>query len=182
MYGSNFLLLFCFPWSSISADMESGSCRWIVLTTFFFPVSLQSSGTPIHYTYGLHRRCSSLTGTCESFPKFEDCQRDRTFCSMWRSVGFLMSFAVVVEFASMIVCLLIIGGGKQKRDNGWKVLCSVLAVTALAQCASMAIVVSTTIRRYSTLMNAPVMIYFLVHLITIGSLDHCLLGLLILFP
>ena len=42
----------------------------------------------------------------------------------------------------MIVCLLMIGGGKQKRDKGWKVLCSVLAVTALAQCASMAIVVS----------------------------------------
>ena len=61
-----------------------------------------------------------------------------------------MSFAVAIELASMIVCLLLICGGKQKRDKGWKVLCSVLAVATLAQCASMAIVVSADFALYNT--------------------------------
>ncbi|KAL8993395.1 MAG: hypothetical protein Q9188_007340, partial [Gyalolechia gomerana] len=98
------------------------------------------SGQHIHYTYGLHRRCSSLTHTCEYFPHKQDCHGDRYFCSMWRSVGFLMSFAVVIEGMTLIAFIVILGGGKQKREQGWKVISGLLVLSALIQCAGMAII------------------------------------------
>ncbi|PKY06658.1 hypothetical protein P168DRAFT_288580 [Aspergillus campestris IBT 28561] len=82
------------------------------------------------YTYGLHRRCSSLTNTCESFPSSEDCHAgDRYFCSMWRSVGFLMSFAVVLEGMSL-----------RLRENGWKVLSLLILLSAVVQVGSVSLV------------------------------------------
>jgi hypothetical protein len=53
-----------------------------------------------------------------------------------------MSFAVIIELATLIAYAVIILGGKQRRDFGWKVVCGLLAVGAIVQCASMAIVVS----------------------------------------
>ncbi|KAF2839997.1 hypothetical protein M501DRAFT_1015083 [Patellaria atrata CBS 101060] len=101
-----------------------------------------STGEPIHYSYGLHRVCSSITGTCKHFPDtYTDCTgSNRSFCSMWRTVGFLMSFAVVIEFASLISYAVVLLGGKQKRDNGWKMVCGLLVVAGLVQCVSMAVV------------------------------------------
>lgn len=101
----------------------------------------QPSGEHIHYTYGLHRRCSSLTGTCDSFPGREECQKDRHFCSMWRSVGFLMSFAVVMEGMTLVAYIVLLSGGKQKREQGWKVICGLLFLVGLLQCAGMALIV-----------------------------------------
>ncbi|KAL8966436.1 MAG: hypothetical protein Q9183_003375 [Haloplaca sp. 2 TL-2023] len=98
------------------------------------------SGQHIHYTYGLHRRCNSITSTCEFFPKTSDCHGDRYFCSMWRSVGFLMSFGVVIEGMALIAFIVVISGGKQKRENGWKVISGLLVLAGLIQCAGMAII------------------------------------------
>lgn len=98
------------------------------------------SGERIHYTYGLHRRCSSLTKTCEYFPKEQDCHGDRYFCSMWRSVGFLMSFAIVIEGMNLIVYIIILAGGKQKRVEGWKFLAALHMIVAALQVAAMAII------------------------------------------
>jgi len=93
------------------------------------------------FSYGLHRRCSSVTGVCDHFPKFEDCAGDKwSFCSMWRTVGFLMSFAVIIELATLTAYAIIILGGKQRRDKGWKVVCSLLVFSALVQLVSMALV------------------------------------------
>ncbi|KAI9671904.1 MAG: hypothetical protein M1817_003450 [Caeruleum heppii] len=101
------------------------------------------SGTHIHYTYGLHRRCSSLTGTCDHFPQYDDCHgEDRYFCSMWRSVGWMMSFAVVLEGMTLVAYITILAGGRQKRETGWKVLSSLLLFIAVVQCAGVAIIVS----------------------------------------
>jgi len=96
--------------------------------------------TTPHFTYGLHQRCSSVTGGCEPYPEFSDCERDPSFCSMWRSVGFLMSFTVLIELATVVAYIIIIFGGKQMRDYGWKVIISLLAIITLVQCAGMAIV------------------------------------------
>lgn len=105
--------------------------------------SHQVASEPIHYTYGLHKRCSSLSHTCEPFPQYEDCQGDnRSFCSMWRTVGFLMSFAVVIEGMTLIAYLVILVGGKQKRESGWKILSTLLLLAGLVQCAGMALIVS----------------------------------------
>ena len=102
---------------------------------------MQPSGELIHYTYGLHKRCSSLTHACDYFPHQSDCHGDRYFCSMWRSVGFLMSFAVVLEGMTLIAYFVILAGGKQKRENGWKVLCGLHILCAALQCAGMALIV-----------------------------------------
>ncbi|KAF2099832.1 hypothetical protein NA57DRAFT_75336 [Rhizodiscina lignyota] len=98
-------------------------------------------GTSIHYSYGLHQRCSSITGTCEPFPQYDDCHGDsKSFCAMWRTTGFLMSFAVIIECATLVAYLTVIFGGKQMRDKGWKVVCFLLGLCILVQCASMAVV------------------------------------------
>ncbi|KAF1981323.1 hypothetical protein K402DRAFT_449252 [Aulographum hederae CBS 113979] len=99
----------------------------------------------IHYTYGLHERCSSLPGQegCTSFPAYEDCHGDdRSFCSLWRSVGFLMSFAVILELACVVGFAVVLLGGKQQRDYGWKVLCGLLAVCGVVECIGMGIVLT----------------------------------------
>lgn len=61
---------------------------------------------------------------------------------MWRSVGFLMSFAAVLELGTIVAYVIIIGGGRQKRETGWKVLAFMLMLVGIVQCAGMAIVVS----------------------------------------
>ncbi|KAM0800865.1 hypothetical protein BDR22DRAFT_880729 [Usnea florida] len=98
------------------------------------------SGEGIHYTYGLHRRCSSLSKGCSNFPQQEDCHGDRYFCSMWRSVGFLMSFTVVLEGMTLITYLVLLIGGKQKRESGWKVLAGLHFLCGSVECAGMAII------------------------------------------
>lgn len=93
------------------------------------------------YSYGLHRRCSTVTDACEHFPQFEDCTGDKwSFCSMWRTVGFFMSFSVAIELSALITYAVIILAGKQARDQGWKILCTLLLLAAIAQCICMAIV------------------------------------------
>ncbi|KAI9849900.1 MAG: hypothetical protein M1837_000114 [Sclerophora amabilis] len=59
---------------------------------------------------------------------------------MWRTVGFLMSFAVVLEGMTFVAYITVLGGGRQKRETGWKVLGFLLLLTAVVQCAGMAIV------------------------------------------
>ncbi|MCJ1357012.1 MAG: hypothetical protein MMC33_007008 [Icmadophila ericetorum] len=99
------------------------------------------SGSPIHYTYGLHSRCSSLTKTCTYFPQDEDCHgEDRHFCSVWRSVGFLMSFAIVIEGMTLIAFIVMIIGSKQKRESGWKILSGLLVLVGAIQSSGMALI------------------------------------------
>ncbi|KKK18176.1 hypothetical protein ARAM_004891 [Aspergillus rambellii] len=110
-----------------------------------FGLSIASIAVPnwpsLHYSYGLHRRCSSLTDTCETFPQREDCHgEDRYFCSMWRSVGFLMSFALVLEGMSVVAYLIVLSGGKRLRESGWKILSVMILLSAAVQAASMSIV------------------------------------------
>jgi len=92
-------------------------------------------------TVGLHRSCSSTNHQCQHFPQYEDCHgTDRYFCSMWRTVGFMMSFAAVLELVTLVAYVVVIAGGKQQRENGWKVLSFLLFLVGVLQCASMAIV------------------------------------------
>ncbi|KAL8985481.1 MAG: hypothetical protein Q9177_004418 [Variospora cf. flavescens] len=51
-----------------------------------------------------------------------------------------MSFAVVIEGMTLVAFIVIVAGGKQKREQGWKVLGGLLAFSALVQCAGMAII------------------------------------------
>jgi len=60
---------------------------------------------------------------------------------MWRTVGFLMSFAVVMEGMCLIAYIVILAGGKQKREQGWSILSFLIVLAAVVQCASMSLVV-----------------------------------------
>ncbi|KAL8775111.1 MAG: hypothetical protein Q9209_000590 [Squamulea sp. 1 TL-2023] len=61
---------------------------------------------------------------------------------MWRSVGFLMSFGVVIEGMTLIAFIVVLAGGKQKREQGWIVISGLLVLAGVIQCAGMAIIVS----------------------------------------
>jgi len=52
-----------------------------------------------------------------------------------------MSFTVIVELACLVASTVILLGGQQQRSYGWKLLCSLVGLAALTQCASMGIVV-----------------------------------------
>jgi hypothetical protein len=60
---------------------------------------------------------------------------------MWRSVGFMMSFAAVLELVTLVTYLVLIFGGKQRRETGWRVLVFLLVLVGILQVSSMAIVV-----------------------------------------
>ncbi|KAK4540151.1 hypothetical protein LTR36_009737 [Oleoguttula mirabilis] len=96
---------------------------------------------PIRVSYGLHQRCSSITGQCTHFPQYEDCVgEDRYFCSMWRSTGFLMNFSIVMELACVIAYITILAGGRSSREDGWKILSGLLGLVAVGQLIAMALV------------------------------------------
>ena len=65
---------------------------------------------------------------------------------MWRSVGFLLSFAVVLEGMTLITYVVILIGGKQKRESGWKILAGLHFLCGAVQCAAMAIIVSFIVK------------------------------------
>jgi hypothetical protein len=60
---------------------------------------------------------------------------------MWRSVGFLVTFAVVLQGISVVTYLVILTGGKRLRENGWSVLSLMVVLSAIVQAAGMSIVV-----------------------------------------
>lgn len=122
----------------------------MTFTSIFLPSWISwsvttSAGDLITRSIGLHRSCSTSPlhpTTCHHFPQADDCQvgTDRYFCSMWRSVGFLMSLAAVLELVTLVAYVVVILGGKQKRETGWRVLALMLVLVGLVQCASMSIV------------------------------------------
>ena len=52
-----------------------------------------------------------------------------------------MSFAVLLELATLVSYIIVILGGQQLRQYGWKVIVSLLAAIVLVQCSGMAIIV-----------------------------------------
>ena len=55
-----------------------------------------------------------------------------------------MSFAVVGEGVTLVAYVVIMAGGKQKMEGGWRILSGMLFLVGLIQCAGMAIIVSFT--------------------------------------
>jgi hypothetical protein len=105
-----------------------------------------NTGNTFSRHIGLHRSCGTVVDPdeplCRPFPSDKECAgEERSFCSMWRTTGFLMSFATVVELATVVCFLIIMAGGKMKREKGWRVLGVLLAVVAGIQFCAMAIVV-----------------------------------------
>jgi hypothetical protein len=110
------------------------------------------------YSYGLHSRCSAVTGECVPFPRTTDCVKDSSFCNMWRTVGFLITFGVVIELCTLVSFVVIMAGGVQRRAQGWMVAVALLIFSAFTQCAGMAVVV-----RLHPPHHLPTSLYFPAH-------------------
>ncbi|WPH01253.1 Hypothetical protein R9X50_00409100 [Acrodontium crateriforme] len=100
-----------------------------------------TSHDPIRIRYGLHQRCSSISGKCTPFPQSDECHgEDRYFCSMWRTTGFLMNFSVIMEVVCVVAYITILFGGRQSREAGWKIMSGLLGLVAAGQMIAMALV------------------------------------------
>ncbi|EFX01286.1 hypothetical protein CMQ_6228 [Grosmannia clavigera kw1407] len=107
--------------------------RWVV---YAVPPTPGSGAQPFWQTLGLHRSCSSeAVPSCRPFPQTSrDCSAgagQQYFCSVWRSVGFMMALALVVELAALVGFVVVMAGGRLKRESGWRVLGLLLAAAAL---------------------------------------------------
>lgn len=56
-----------------------------------------------------------------------------------------MSLAIVLQGMTIMTYVVILAGGKQMRETGWRVLTLFLVLIGLVQCSGMALVVSSTI-------------------------------------
>lgn len=105
-----------------------------------------STGITYWKSLGLQKSCSSIVigdgsgHTCERFPTEQLCREDQRFCSMWRSVGFLALLAVVLHLVVIVSFLVIMAGGKVKREGGWRLLSGLLLAVSIFEFAAMAIV------------------------------------------
>lgn len=122
-----------------------------ILTPHWISYSVTAdTGSTFTKYIGLHKSCSSVDDpSCRPFPNDDDCHDDQFFCSMWRSSGFLISFATIVELATLITFFVVMAGGKYKRETGWKLISCFLIADAIVEFASMGIVVSFMIKTKS---------------------------------
>ena len=57
-----------------------------------------------------------------------------------------MNFAVVIEGMTIAAFIILIAGGKQRREQGWGVMAIFVALAAVIQMAVMALIVSAALR------------------------------------
>lgn len=102
-----------------------------------------TSGETLEKHIGLHKSCSSLDDPhCRDFPSKELCQYgERYFCSMWRTVGFMASFTIILCLASLIAFALVMGGGKYRRETGWPFVSALLTLVSVVEFIIISIVV-----------------------------------------
>ncbi|KAI0017467.1 hypothetical protein F4780DRAFT_755546 [Xylariomycetidae sp. FL0641] len=113
-----------------------------ILTPHWVSYSVTAeTGSTFSKNIGLHQICSSVDSpSCRPFPNKDDCRDDQFFCSMWRTSGFLLSFATIVELATLITFLVVMAGGKYKREMGWKLIGGFLLADAVVEFAGMGLV------------------------------------------
>lgn len=101
-----------------------------------------SDGATFEKHIGLHKSCSSLDSPhCRDYPYEELCREGgRYFCSMWKTVGFMASFATILCLACMVSFIVIMSGGKFKRETGWPFVGAMLTLVAVVECAMISIV------------------------------------------
>ncbi|ORY65254.1 uncharacterized protein BCR38DRAFT_341706 [Pseudomassariella vexata] len=110
--------------------------NWVTYT-----VSAENTNATFSHHMGLHQSCSSTADpNCRRFPDDDDCRGDQFFCSMWRSSGFLMSFATIVELATAVSFVVVMAGGKYKREEGWKLIGGLLLADAVIEFFGMGLI------------------------------------------
>lgn len=103
-----------------------------------------ATGETIERHIGLHKSCSTLDDPyCRDFPPKDLCEGgERYFCSMWRTVGFLASFTTLLCLGGLVTFVVIMSGGKYKRETGWPFAAAMLTLVSVVEFVSISIVVS----------------------------------------
>ncbi|KAF4973815.1 hypothetical protein FSARC_8 [Fusarium sarcochroum] len=100
-----------------------------------------ATGETVEKHIGLHKSCSTLDDPyCRAFPPKELCEGERYFCSMWRTVGFLASFTTLLCLAGLVTFIVIMSGGKYKRESGWPFAAAMLTLVSVVEFAAISIV------------------------------------------
>ncbi|QUC20410.1 uncharacterized protein UV8b_04651 [Ustilaginoidea virens] len=113
----------------------------MIVASIFLPAWITYSvtspqGDKVEMHVGLHRRCINFHDPpCTDYPTPDMCQGEdgRTFCSMWKTVGFLASLSAILCLASLVSFLVIIKGGKYKRETGWPFVTGMLTLVSLVE-------------------------------------------------
>ncbi|KAI5861254.1 hypothetical protein GGS23DRAFT_577771 [Durotheca rogersii] len=114
-----------------------------ILTPHWVSYSVTAdTGSTFRKSLGLHQSCSSVDEpSCRPFPTDDDCRdSDGDFCALWRSSGFLISLATIVELATLVAFFVVRAGGKVKRETGWRIIAGFLLADAVVEFASIGIV------------------------------------------
>jgi len=69
-----------------------------------------------------------------------DCIDDEHFCSLWRTTGYLMNLAVSLEVVIIAAYIIILIGGRERREKGWKLLSTLLFISVALQIVAMSLV------------------------------------------
>ncbi|RDA92530.1 hypothetical protein CP533_4164 [Ophiocordyceps camponoti-saundersi (nom. inval.)] len=94
-----------------------------------------AKGSQVGKNIGLHKSCSNLDSPpCHDYPPAEMCENGaRYFCSLWRTVGFMASLATILCLACLTCFLVVMRGGKYKRETGWPFVAGMLSVVAVVE-------------------------------------------------
>lgn len=128
-------------------------------------------GDKIQKQIGLHRTCSTLADpTCQEFPSRDLCQEgERYFCSLWRTAGFMTSFAAILCLATLVAFAVTLGGGKYKRETGWPFISGLMSLVTVVELAVISMVVRLTV--YSDVDGDLLTVSRLICMITMASLQ-----------
>jgi hypothetical protein len=131
-------------WAGLAAF---GAATAMMLISIGSPdwVSFKTQTTVGDYVYkrvGLHQTCTNLPEPrCTTFPDEQLCTGDeRTFCDMWRTVGFLANLSAIVHLAGVVAFVVVMAGGKYQRERGWPLIGGLLAVASVVEFFIIAIV------------------------------------------
>ncbi|CAK7267341.1 hypothetical protein SEPCBS119000_002499 [Sporothrix epigloea] len=160
IYGGALLALTAATAMTVAANLVP---NWVYYV--MYPTTPDSD--PYWLSLGLHKSCTSDSpdpavtlasplyarststsgsgsGSCRSFPHREwDCgtgAHQQIFCSVWRTIGFLMAISFVIELVTLAGCVMVLAGGRMKREFGWRVLVPLAETVAVMQLAAMALV------------------------------------------
>jgi hypothetical protein len=60
---------------------------------------------------------------------------------MWKTVGFMASLAAIMCLASLVSFLVVMKGGKYKRETGWPLVSGMLTMVSVVELTIISIVV-----------------------------------------
>ena len=85
----------------------------------------------------------------------------------------MMSAAAIFELVTLVAFFMLITGGKQKRERGWRLLSFLLVLVGILQCASMAVVVCISVYFHAWQKNLRLIVFRHISSITMtdSSLD-----------